>query len=91
MIVFVYTSSVHNSFKLFVKYKNGFVLGLGIRFLLLVSSPKNIFFRQKLQRAVWAFSGTSSCPLIIFLSLLILLRLFIIVKLVQIEQGPLKV
>jgi len=52
MIVFVYTSSVHNSFKLFVKYKNGFVLGLGIRFLLLVSSPKNIFFRQKLQRAV---------------------------------------
>jgi hypothetical protein len=91
MIVFVYTSSVNNRFKLKVKISLGRILGI---FILIARSTKVLTIRETLnkpQEAVWNFLYSPSRGLILFLGVVIIISLFIVVKLVQVEKGPLKI
>jgi len=91
IIVFVYTSSVNNSFKLKVKIGGARLLGLMI---LIISLAKGFTIREALNRpqeAVWSFLYGPSRGLVLFLGRVIIISLFIVVKLVQAEKGPLKI
>jgi len=89
IIVFVYAASVNNSFKISIPYALVRFISLFFSFTLF---PYFITYEILIQNnpAIWIFSISSSYRYIIFLSLIILIRLFAIVKIVQIERGPLK-
>ena len=89
IIVFVYASSVNNNFKLYISFSRAFIYSRIIRlWIIWVAWPENFLWKGR--AAVWVFSVSSSYSYITFLAFIILLRLFIIVKMVQLEQGPLK-
>lgn len=91
IIVFVYTSSVNNRFKL--KVKIGWARLLGV-IVLIIRLSKGLAIRETLnkpQEAVWNFLYGPSRGLVLFLGTVIILSLFIVVKLVQVEKGPLKI
>ena len=90
IIVFVYTASVNNNFKIFVSFSGAFIYRLAIRAMVLCTTlPEVVLWHG--QAAVWIFSVSASYSYLTFLAFTLLLRLFIIVKIVQLEQGPLKV
>jgi len=89
IIVFVYAASVNNSFKIYIPYALITFITLFFNFIILPYFLSYEIINQN-NPAIWIFSSSSSFRYIIFLSLIILLRLFIIVKIVQIERGPLK-
>ena len=91
IIVFVYTSSVNNRFKL--KVKIGWARLLGV-IVLIIRLSKGLAIRETLnkpQEAVWNFLYGPSRGLVLFLGAVIIMSLFIVVKLVQVEKGPLKI
>ena len=89
IIVFVYAAAINNIFKIFTLHYNAFTVRLFVMIrIFYLSQPE--FYLNHGQFAIWNFPLSISYNFIIFLSLIILLSLFIIVKIVQIEQGPLK-
>lgn len=90
IIVFIYASSMNRVFKLRVKVYKGVVFSRVLVILLLLF-PLNLFsFGQGYFTPVWlnfcCSRSTASC----LMALLVLLTLFIVVKLVQVAEGPLK-
>jgi len=47
-------------------------------------------YPSNLQEGVWRVFRVSSAGLVMFLGLIIIITLFTVVKLVQVDQGPLK-
>jgi len=91
IIVFVYTSSVNNRFKLKVKINLPIFLSVTIFIFRLIRFLNIGGILNKPQEAVWNFLYGPSRGLIIFLGAVIIISLFIVVKLVQVEKGPLKI
>lgn len=87
----MYTSSVNNRFKLKVKITLAGILGA---IILIFRLTKGLIVSETLnkpQEAVWNFLYRPSRGLVMFLGAVIIMSLFIVVKLVQIEKGPLKI
>jgi hypothetical protein len=62
--------------------------------ILIISLAKGFTIREALNRpqeAVWSFLYGPSRGLVLFLGRVIIISLFIVVKLVQAEKGPLKI
>jgi len=91
MIVFVYTSSVNNSFKLRLKVNLAGVLGVLVLVIRLIKFLTIREILNKPQEGVWNFLYGPSTRLVLFLGAVIIISLFIVVKLVQVEKGPLKI
>lgn len=90
IIVFVYTSTVNNNFKVYISYLRPVVCSVVFRGGVVYTVQPETFLSQS-QAAVWIFPVARAYNYVTFLAFTILLSLFIIVKMVQIEQGPLKV
>jgi len=91
IVVFVYTSSINNNFKLRI---NIYLNVCPFLIIIVLRRWGFVIIRISLnipQETVWVLIHNYSVGLIIFISLIILSTLFIVVKLVKLEQGPLKV
>ena len=90
MIVFVYASSMNRVFKLRIKaYKISiFTRALMI---LLITLPLELFgFGKRYCTPIWLNFCCTRGGVLCLIALLILITLFIVVKLVQLAEGPLK-
>ena len=89
IIVFIYTASVNNRFKFLINtYRVTFAsLLVGFGFFTRLNSSRH---HSNLQEGVWRIFRAVSVRLVVFLGLMIIMTLFTVVKLVQIDQGPLK-
>merc|ERR1712238_342789 len=83
MIVFIYASSIDSVFKLIIKLHKVVVLSL-------LSATALFNINQFSPTPVWLNFCCSSLGVLCVMALLILSTLFIVVKLVQIREGPLK-
>lgn len=90
MIVFIYASSIDSVFKLIIKLHKVVVFSTTLVVLSLLSATALFNINQFSPTPVWLNFCCSSLGVLCVMALLILSTLFIVVKLVQIREGPLK-
>lgn len=89
IIVFIYTASVNNRFKFLVNFNKSFLYSAPILVGISLRLSINRYV-MTIQESVWRIFTASSLGFIILLGLIIIITLFTVVKLVQVDQGPLK-
>ena len=90
IIVFVYASSIDSVFKLIVKLQKVVFLTVTLVALSIISWIFVLNTNHYYSTPVWLNFCCNSAGVLCVMVLLILSRLFIVVKLVQISEGPLK-
>jgi hypothetical protein len=90
IIVFIYASSIDSVFKLMIKIQKGVRISISLVALSLVSWTYFLNLSHFYSTPVWLNFCSSRAGVLCVIILLILSTLFIVVKLVQIREGPLK-
>jgi len=90
IIVFIYASSINSVFKLMIKIHKVVVFSFSLVALSIVSWTRLSRTYQFYPTPVWLNFCCSSLGVLGMMALLILSTLFIVVKLVQVREGPLK-
>lgn len=90
IIVFIYASSINRVFKLIIKIHKVALFTFTLVLLSLFTGAGSPSIRQSYTTPVWLNFCLRSLTVLCVIAILILSTLFIVVKLVQVSEGPLK-
>lgn len=90
IIVFIYASSINRVFKLIIKIHKVALFTFTLVLLSLFTGAGSSSIRQSYTTPVWLNFCLRSLTVLCVIAILILSTLFIVVKLVQVSEGPLK-
>lgn len=90
IIVFIYASSLNRVFKLIIKIYKILIFSASLIALSLIVGGELLIEGQLYSTPVWLNFCCRSLGVLCIIALLVLFTLFIVVKLVQVREGPLK-
>lgn len=90
IIVFIYASSLNRVFKLIIKIYKILIFSASLIALSLIVGGELLIGGQLYSTPVWLNFCCRSLGVLCIIALLVLFTLFIVVKLVQVREGPLK-